>query len=162
MEVRPVPLAAGVPFAIRSHILMANNSRGIYSRISLYQHTAQPGCLTVLCHRKRLLLIPNHLDANGIIIAVRTALPCRLSRMPGASLARHELRDVSSPIDNKVGGYTHSFKAGKARMRTRIKCAEKEVFDGLLIKLSRRQADGMQHDQVNVRTVWARIAMWRW
>jgi len=162
MKAGPVPLTAGIPFAARSHILVADDALGRDGGIGLHQAAAEAGSLAVLGIGERVLLIADHLDADGVVVAALASLPAGNAGMPGAALHRHELSDVACPVDDEVGGDAHPFQFGQRRFRFGIEPAEKKGLDRLRLEMAGGQADGVQHDHIDAGRVGSVIIVGRW
>lgn len=77
--------------------------------------------------------------------------------MPGALIERDELDDLPIPTYQKMG---RDLKTGKflvIRVCLPIECVTEELFNGQPAELSRRQADGMDHNDLNGRAGWPGI-----
>ena len=59
----------------------------------------EPAVLNVL---ERQIIAPLKLDANGKIIAARSALPARNARVPGTLITGDKLKDLSVATDQKM------------------------------------------------------------
>jgi len=102
-EMLPVPLPAWIPFSSRCDILMPDYAISGYGWIALHQGFAQARSFTILRHSERAGFITNHLNTDGIIIAVASALPFGQAGMPCPSAASHKLRDASIASHHEMG-----------------------------------------------------------
>ena len=151
MQTLPIPPPTRIPFATGGDILMTDDSIAFDGRVALHQCLAEPRRLSVLGSGEGLILITDHLDADGKIVAVLPALPTGLAGMPGALATGDVLRHTAPTVDEEVGGDPEAGKFGEVRMGSAIESTEEKIVDGFSIELAGRQADSMQNDHVDDR-----------
>ncbi len=69
--------------------------------------------------------------------------------MPSTILATNELPQVTIAPDVKVRRHLHAFDAFEIRVRIPVKLVSEEALNLVTAKVTRRQADGMQNQQIN-------------
>lgn len=91
------------------------------------------------------------LDANGVIIAALAPSPLADAGMPGPVVAADELPDLSLARDEEVGRNLQATNALVVRMGVPVQLIGEQLLDCACAELARRQADGVNDDQVYLR-----------
>lgn len=82
--------------------------------------------------------------------------------MPSTVIATDKLQEFTGAEDEKMRRYLDAPDALEIRVLVPIKLIGKQVLYMVSAILARWQADRMQHNQVNLRSIWARAKIWRW
>lgn len=63
---------------------------------------------------------------------------------------RHELHEHTAAADEEMRRYPNALQVSQRRMRADIQSAKEQPLDRIGPKATRRQTDGMNHDQVHL------------
>ena len=88
------------------------------------------------------------LDADGEVVARGAPAVQRPSSVPSARFERHVLRDTALAVDEQVRGYPHVTNRIKVRMCLPWQRVAKQLVDPTTAEIPRRQADAVDHDEV--------------
>ena len=154
----PVKLRAGIGLARRRDIAMPDDLR---NRIALRQRPRECREAPVLGRRERRLFIALDLYADREIVATWSPLPTRLSRVPRALRARHELDDCTVAAHQEMRRCLQTRDRRKERVCPRVEPVGKKFLDGPPAELTRRQADVMDGDKLNAAGSRALVAVGR-
>src|SRR5487761_984793 len=81
--------------------------------------------------------------------------------MPGAALERHELHQFAVAAYQQVRGYAQTLNRGEIGMGVRRQGSQEQMFNPGSAELARWQADAVDHQQINLGTCGALVAMGR-
>ncbi|MNS95632.1 hypothetical protein D3C72_1298990 [compost metagenome] len=102
-----------------------------------------------------------HFDTDGIAIALRASFEHGRARMPGTLTSRNILQQRTIAPHKKVRRHLQATQVGERRIGIIIYPARKQVRHMRPAEVAARQADVMDHQQVDLRTVRARIVVRR-
>ncbi len=97
------------------------------------------------------------LDSDGKIITIVTALLAGSTRMPGPIIEGDELDQVSIALDQAMRRNLEALDLGKIGMPGRIELVGEQLLDETTTIFSGRQADAVNHDQVDACVIRARF-----
>jgi hypothetical protein len=95
------------------------------------------------------------LNANGIVVAVAAAPVARDARMPSTLLATDKLPNFASALDEEVRRDFQAANRLKIGMSFPIELIGKELLNCAIAKLAGWQADGVNHNQIDLGGLWA-------
>ena len=90
-------------------------------------------------------------DADRIVIAVRAAAPRRCTGVPGAIVAAHELPQLAVASYIEMRGHLQAADGPEVGMRVPVEPVGEELLHFVAAIAAGRQADRMQHDEVDLR-----------
>ena len=122
----------------------------VIDSVALGQCGAQTGQRLDLHHLKITPFNAFKFDANGVVIAIVLPQIMRSSGMPGAQIAIDKLIQIAIAPDKEVRGYFDTSELVEVRVRIAIERVSEKIKHLFPAKLARRQADGVDHDQVNI------------
>ena len=121
------------------------------NRVVLLQRSTHTDQGVVLRKFEAVALQTLQLNADGIVIAVVAPLKIRLASMPGTVIATHKLPQFAIATDIKVRRHLHTPNRVEIRVRVPIQRICKKLLHFITTVLTRRQADGVDHDQIHER-----------
>jgi len=101
------------------------------------------------------------LDTDRIVVTTLTATVARHTRMPGTTIKRHELRDRATPINKQVRRNSHTGKVFERPIYAAIQAIREQLLYQIATKATRWEADVVNHQQNDVVSICARIAVRR-
>src|SRR6218665_176489 len=152
LQLRPVEPGAGVLLAPRRDMLVAGD---MCYRVAQRNVPAQHGQCPVLGRLEVQALQTFEFDADRVVIALAAPTVGRLSCMPGAPIAVDELLRLAAAGDEKMCGDLQAAQVLVVGMGLRVQPVGDQLLPRRAAELARRQADRVQHDQVD-RVAWYR------
>ena len=146
----PIEELAWIRFPSRCYIAMANYPIRCNRGILLHQAPGYLNQCIVLCICEPGIVGTLQLDTNGIVVAVILTFKTRFARMPGFTIEWHILSDFAVSIDQQVRRHTQLGDFGKKRMDRGIQAITEQVVHKIAAELTRRQADIVDYQQVNL------------
>ena len=144
----PVETRTGVLFASRGNVFVASNMGNGIVRGNRPCELRQRG---ILRGRKGRAFKPFEFNANGIVIALAASTPARLARMPGAIVATDELQNFAGAPHHEMGRHLQTADLLEIGVRVKVERVGEQLLDLRAAIFTGRQADGMHHQQVNLR-----------
>ncbi len=132
------------------------------NRVTLKDGATQATQLCVLGVLEGIAFESFEFNANGIIVAIISSAVTGNAGMPSTVIATDKLQEFTGAEDEKMRRYLDAPDALEIRVLVPIKLIGKQVLYMVSAILARWQADRMQHNQVNLRSIWARAKIWRW
>lgn len=123
--------------------------RHMGNRVAMLQVLAQAGQLDVLSVFKRVSLQTLEFNANRVIVAVVPPSVAGLSCVPSPVLGADKLPQASIASNIKVGGHFQVPDLPEVRVGIPVQLVGKQGLDLVTSILSGRQADGVDHQQVD-------------
>lgn len=156
LQLCPVKRRSRVRLALRRNVFMPGD---VGDRVALHQCAAQWHQCVVLGRLEGLAFQSFELHANGVVVAAAAPAVTGRTRVPGALVAIYKLQHLATAADKEVGGDAHALQPLVVRMRGAIECAHKKRFHLSAAVVTRRQADGMHHQQIDLRVRGAFVAV---
>ena len=120
------------------------------NRISLEDGCAQAGKRFILQCFKSTAFQSFEFNANRVVIALALTPVSGWAGMPGAVVATDELPKIAGTADEKVCRNSKPPNALEVGMRVPVELVGEQALHIAIAKLPRRQADGVNHDQINL------------
>lgn len=118
---------------------------------SLQGHDERSQCVVLRCRVGRIVATLKF-DTDRKVVAGRSTTPTRYAGMPGTTLERHVLGHSPRAIDTGMCGHPQPRNRCKKSMGRGRQIATKKLVDAGTTELSGRQADAVNHDEID-RTV---------
>ncbi len=157
----PVKGRTRIGFSIGRDITMANYLPLAYAGIHINKHLCYLNQAFILRLSIGLIIATLQLNTDTKIITVVAALKIRNPGVPGAHMKRHKLRHLSRPLNQKMSRHMHLAQLFKIRMEGAIELVAEECTDIAATIITGRQADVMQHQQINFTPIRALVAVRR-
>ena len=103
----------------------------------------------ILLGRKTCALQAFQLDADGVVVALLAPVPGGCACMPGPLVATHELLDAASAPHHEMRRHLQAANALEIRVRIKVQRVGKQLLNVRPAIFARRQADGVQHEQID-------------
>ena len=139
-----------IQFSARRDVLMAGH---VGQRVLLRQGKDQVGQGLVLRRREGVAFQALKFYTDGVVVAVVPPPVARWAGVPGAVVATDKLPQATVTADEKVGRDLQAPDGLEVRVGVPVELVAKQLPDFGATIDTRRQADGMQHQQVN-RGLW--------
>ena len=149
LQPAPVKPGAWVVLAPGRHVFMACH---MGNGMAQGQVVAQGCQRAVLGCFKHVSLQPFQFNAYRIVIALRTAPVARGPCMPGALVTVHKLPQRATALHKEMGRNLHAADALKVGVRVPVELVAEKRRHLWATVPARRQADGMQHHQIDRST----------
>src|SRR3972149_6538227 len=143
---RPVEARPRIGLAPRRDVGMADT---VYAGIVRCEHARKPGEPLVLRVLEWHVVRAFELDAEGKIVAAAAPAPVRFAGVPRALFARHELDQLTIAPDQEVRRHLAPRNPAVIRMRAWIEAIGEQLDDSRPAEFSRRQADVVDHQQLD-------------
>jgi len=156
---RPIERRAGVGLAPRRDIAVADQTVGRQRRICRAQRR-NGFCKRLVLYGlvgKRIGAFEFHADRE--IIAGLAAFEAGLPSVPRALLEAHVLRDRPVAADDEMRGDAQARDLGKVRVGVGRQVVGEQAVYPRSAELTRRQADAVDHDQINLDARGPRVAI---
>ncbi|MCY1377369.1 hypothetical protein D9M69_649380 [compost metagenome] len=131
-------------------------ARHIGDRVTHAEAGAQAGQAVVLRAGEGIAFQSFQLDADGVVVAVAAAAPAGTAGVPGACVGIHKLHQLAIAADEKMRRDFHATDLLKVGMGVPVEVVGEELFHFRAAIDTGRQADGVDHDQVDPCTLGAR------
>ena len=155
---RPVEVRAGIGLSPRRYVGVADDAADPVTRLERPRYGCEP---LVLCVREGCFAGTFELDADGEVVAAGPAVPARLSGVPRALSARHELDQLAVAADEEVRRHVEIPDRRVVRMRGGVEPVGEKFDDARAAKFSRRQADRVYDEEVHRAARRPRVAVGR-
>lgn len=142
----PIEMRPRIGFAPRSDVAMTDY---VFDRIMRPQRARQHGEDFILSIREWRVIRAFHLDPDRVVVAAEPAFPAGYAGVPRALGARHELYGLAITPDQKVRGNPDLTEGGVIGMGARIEPVGEKRFDPRTPEFPGRQADRVDHDQLD-------------
>lgn len=142
----PIEMLAGIVLAAGRDIGMR---RDVAQRITLAQLAQQKFEPPVLRRREVVFAIAFELDADRKIVAALTPEKLRRTGVPGALVATDELDQLAASAHQKVRRHLQRGEVTIGWMSRGIETIAEQLLDRVAAESPRRQADVVDHDQVD-------------
>ena len=150
-EVAPCKTRSGVLFAAWCHVLMSGH---MGDRVVLMQILAKASQLQILGWRKHTAFQTLQLNADRVVIALGTSTVLGLPRMPGPVLGADKLDQSAITSDEKMGRHLQAPDLLEIRVGIPVQLVREKGLHLWAAILARRQADRMDHHQVDACPLW--------
>jgi len=156
LKLDPIKTRTGVALSARCNVFMP---RDVSNRILMQEAGAQVRQSGVLRRLKGLALQALEFNADTVIVAVGSTTVAGNTGVPSSVVAADKLPDRPAALNEEVRGHGHALDTLKIRVGLPIKLIGKQLVHLWTPILPGWQADGVQHDQVNLnlRRAWAKI-----
>lgn len=155
----PLESWTGVQLSAWSNVLVTGDGGdGAY----LSQVLAQADKAFVLHWIERIAFQPFQLDTDGVIVAVGSVHPDRLTRMPGTVEYADELNDFARASDQEMRRHLKSADGFEIRVCRPVQLVGEQQLDFIAAILAWWKADRMHDDQVHQCRAGSRAEVGRW
>jgi len=159
LQPSPVKARAGVALASGGDVFMTGD---VSDRVLLQNGRAQRAQCGVLGGFKRRAVEPLQLDADTVVIAVGAAPVAGSTGVPGALITAYKLPQAAVALDEKMRRHLKALDGLKVGVLLPVELVGEQLFHFRPTVLTRRQADAMKHEQINLAATWARAKVGRW
>lgn len=146
LQATPIKAGSRIMLAPRRDVLMPNQLR---NRVVLRNGLHQLRQGRVLRSSEACAFQSFQLDADGVVVALAAPIPTGCASMPGAIVATHELQHAPVAPHHEMRRNLQAANALEIRVCLKVQRVGKELLDLWPAVFARRQADGMQHQQIN-------------
>jgi hypothetical protein len=142
-----------VLLATRRNVFVASN---VGNRQPRGDGGAQAGEGGVLRGLEATTFQPFQLDTDGMVVAIVPAAPMRRACVPSPRGDIHELHQFAVASNEEMGGHRQASNLLEVGVGIPIELVGEQLFDLGATELARRQADGVDDDQVDQGAIWPR------